>query len=57
MSMDPQIQLLGRIKRELRKAVDAAPTLEQKRFLIDFAVKCLGELTDEVDADDASKRT
>jgi hypothetical protein len=37
MAMDPTIKALAKIKREIRKIVLSAPTLEERLTVLDFA--------------------
>ncbi len=43
-AMDPQIQLLGKIKREITKIIEAAASDEDKLLLIEFGERRLAEL-------------
>lgn len=42
--MDPQIVLLGKIKRELAKAAAQCKTSDEKKFVLDFAQRCIEDL-------------
>lgn len=48
-NMDPQIRLLGAIKREIRKIVTSGKTLDDRKMLIDFAERELAALKAEIE--------